>query len=66
MDGGIEIRKGWHRPCHIRGGMLVHFERGRAVKVQGDPENPMNRGALCPRGHRNEYREQQESRSGIL
>jgi anaerobic selenocysteine-containing dehydrogenase len=30
--------------------MLVHFENGRAVRVQGDPANPLNRGALCRRG----------------
>ncbi len=46
----IEIKKGWCGPCHIRCGMLVHFENGRAVKVQGDPDNPLNRGALCERG----------------
>jgi anaerobic selenocysteine-containing dehydrogenase len=30
--------------------MLVHFENGRAVRIQGDPANPLNRGALCRRG----------------
>jgi thiosulfate reductase/polysulfide reductase chain A len=51
MSGNTAIRKGWCGPCHVRCGMLVHFENGRAVKVQGDPENPVNRGALCQRGH---------------
>jgi thiosulfate reductase/polysulfide reductase chain A len=50
MSGNTEIKKGWCGPCHVRCGMLVHFENGRAVKVQGDPENPVNRGALCQRG----------------
>jgi len=45
-----EIKKGWCGPCHVRCGMLVHFENGRAVKVQGDPDNRINRGALCRRG----------------
>jgi thiosulfate reductase/polysulfide reductase chain A len=50
MSGQIEIRKGWCGPCHMRCGMLVHFEDGRAVRVLGDPQNPLNRGALCRRG----------------
>jgi thiosulfate reductase / polysulfide reductase chain A len=50
MSDSIEVRKGWCGPCHVRCGMLVQFENGRAVKVQGDPENPVNRGALCGRG----------------
>lgn len=50
MSDNIEIRKGWCGPCHVRCGMLVHFENGSAVKVRGDPDNPVNRGALCRRG----------------
>jgi thiosulfate reductase / polysulfide reductase chain A len=50
MSEAVEIRKGWCGPCHVRCGMLVHFENGRAVRVEGDPENPVNRGALCRRG----------------
>jgi thiosulfate reductase/polysulfide reductase chain A len=50
MSDNIETRRGWCGPCHVRCGMLVQFENGRAVKVRGDPENPVNRGALCRRG----------------
>jgi len=50
MSNNIEIRKGWCGPCHVRCGMLVEFENGQAVRVQGDPSNPVNRGALCRRG----------------
>ena len=50
MNKSSDIRKGWCGPCHVRCGMLVHFENGHAVKVEGDPENPLNRGALCARG----------------
>jgi anaerobic selenocysteine-containing dehydrogenase len=31
-------------------GMLVHVVDGKMVKVEGDPECPFNRGALCPQG----------------
>ena len=31
-------------------GMLVHVKDGKMVKVEGDPDCPFNRGALCSRG----------------
>src|SRR3989304_4071008 len=45
-----EVRRGWCGPCHTRGGLLVDFEGGQAVKVRGDPQHPVNRGAMCARG----------------
>jgi thiosulfate reductase/polysulfide reductase chain A len=50
MSKNIETRKGWCGPCHVRCGVLVQFEDGHAVGIKGDPENPLNRGALCERG----------------
>ena len=50
MAEQMEIRKGWCGPCHTRCGLLVQFEGERAVKVRGDPERPVNRGAMCERG----------------
>ncbi|MEM1556898.1 MAG: molybdopterin-dependent oxidoreductase [Candidatus Bathyarchaeia archaeon] len=44
------VRRGWCGPCHIRCGLLVYFEGDRAVKVAGDPNHPINRGAICSRG----------------
>ena len=31
-------------------GMLVHVSDGRPIKVEGDPDHPINRGALCVNG----------------
>jgi anaerobic selenocysteine-containing dehydrogenase len=31
-------------------GVLVTLEEGKAVGIKGDPESPLNRGALCPIG----------------
>ena len=45
-----EVTRGWCGPCHIRCGLLVHFKDGKAVKVEGDPNHPVNRGAMCGRG----------------
>jgi thiosulfate reductase/polysulfide reductase chain A len=44
------VRRGWCGPCHTRCGLLVHFEGDRAVRVEGDPKHPVNRGAICSRG----------------
>jgi len=36
--------------CQIGCGMLVHVDNGRVIKVEGDPESPLNEGVLCPKG----------------
>jgi anaerobic selenocysteine-containing dehydrogenase len=36
--------------CSVGCGMLLGVREGRAVAVQGDPEHPVNRGRLCPKG----------------
>ena len=41
----------WSPPgCHPVGcGLLVHVEDGKVTKVEGDPDHPVTRGALCTR-----------------
>jgi assimilatory nitrate reductase catalytic subunit len=36
--------------CSVGCGMLVGVRDGHAVSVQGDPDHPVNRGRLCPKG----------------
>ncbi|MBI4284391.1 MAG: molybdopterin-dependent oxidoreductase [Chloroflexi bacterium] len=36
--------------CVANCGMNVHIKDGRAVKVEGMPEHPINKGRLCPKG----------------
>jgi len=36
--------------CQIGCGVLVHMRDGAIVKVEGDPENPLSKGVLCPKG----------------
>jgi anaerobic selenocysteine-containing dehydrogenase len=31
-------------------GLLVHVEDGKIVKVEGDPDSPLNKGTLCAKG----------------
>lgn len=38
------------RECPAGCGMLVKTLEGRAVKVEGNPDHPVNRGRLCARG----------------
>ncbi len=38
------------RGCHGGCGVLLHVERGRVTRVEGDPQGPMNRGRLCIKG----------------
>lgn len=38
------------RMCHGGCGALLHVENEQLVKIEGDPDNPMNRGKLCPLG----------------
>ncbi|HEX2092354.1 MAG TPA: molybdopterin dinucleotide binding domain-containing protein, partial [Longimicrobiaceae bacterium] len=38
------------RECPAGCGILVETHEGRATKVEGNPDNPISRGNLCPRG----------------
>ncbi|EFK07755.1 molybdopterin oxidoreductase [delta proteobacterium NaphS2] len=45
-----EIRRSYCGLCHPRCGTLLHIENGKVVKVAGDPDHPITRGAICERG----------------
>ncbi len=36
--------------CSVGCGMLVGVKEGKAVAVRGNPDHPVNRGKLCPKG----------------
>ena len=46
----MEIRRSYCGLCHPRCGTLLHVEDGKVVKITGDPEHPITRGAICERG----------------
>lgn len=38
------------RECPVGCGIIVETRDGRAIKIEGNPDHPVNRGALCGRG----------------
>src|SRR5712692_8733395 len=38
------------RQCPAGCGIVVRIMNGRALKIEGNPEHPINQGKLCPRG----------------
>jgi formate dehydrogenase major subunit len=36
--------------CAVGCGQLVYHQDGRLVSIEGDPESPISRGHLCPKG----------------
>ncbi len=36
--------------CFNNCGVLIHMANGRITRIQGDPDSPVNRGALCEKG----------------
>ncbi len=48
------VADSWHKTtcgyCSVGCGMLVGVRDGKAVTVRGNPEHPVNRGKLCPKG----------------
>jgi anaerobic selenocysteine-containing dehydrogenase len=47
---GYTIRHNVCQVCYCDCGMLTYMKGDRVVKVEGDPENPHNRGVLCAQG----------------
>jgi anaerobic selenocysteine-containing dehydrogenase len=46
----VKLVKSACRACIHNCGVLVHVQDGRVVKIEGNPEYPMSRGALCSKG----------------
>ncbi|MGI6032049.1 MAG: molybdopterin-dependent oxidoreductase [Coriobacteriales bacterium] len=52
-DGETIVKSCCYSPpgCHPAGcGVLLHVKDGKVVKVEGDPDHYITKGALCPRG----------------
>jgi len=49
MNDSIKIFKSACRMCHGGCGVLVHVKDGKVIKIEGDPDSPINRGKICPK-----------------
>ena len=55
MDGredvmsNVELKKSMCFGCHSNCGVLVTVEDGKATKIEGDPQCPINQGKVCER-----------------
>ena len=36
--------------CHVECGVIAHVHNGEVVRIEGDPDFPLNRGKICPKG----------------
>jgi anaerobic selenocysteine-containing dehydrogenase len=43
----MEIKKSTCGLCYAGCGVLIHLEDGKPVRIEGDPESPVNRGIVC-------------------
>ena len=47
---GAEVARSVCPYCAVGCGQLVFHRDGRLVSIEGDPESPISRGRLCPKG----------------
>jgi formate dehydrogenase major subunit len=47
---GAEVARSICPYCGVGCGQLVYHKNGKLVSIEGDPESPISRGRLCPKG----------------
>jgi len=47
---GAEVAKSVCPYCGVGCGQLVFHKNGKLVSIEGDPDSPISRGHLCPKG----------------
>ena len=47
---GCEVSRSVCPYCGVGCGQLVYHDHGKLVAIEGDPESPVSRGRLCPKG----------------
>jgi formate dehydrogenase major subunit len=47
---GAEVARSICPYCGVGCGQLVYHKHGKLVSIEGDPESPISRGHLCPKG----------------
>ncbi|MEF9841236.1 MAG: molybdopterin-dependent oxidoreductase [Raoultibacter sp.] len=57
MADKVEVLRAGCFFCHVRCGVLVTKVNGRITKIEGDPDNPHNKGFVCSRFDQERYLE---------
>lgn len=47
---GAEVARSICPYCGVGCGQLVYHKKGKLISIEGDPESPISRGRLCPKG----------------
>src|SRR5690348_8125100 len=47
---GCEVTRSICPYCGVGCGQLIYHKNGKLVQIEGDPESPISRGHLCPKG----------------
>jgi formate dehydrogenase major subunit len=47
---GAEVARSVCPYCGVGCGQLVYHKNNKLVSIEGDPESPISRGRLCPKG----------------
>jgi anaerobic selenocysteine-containing dehydrogenase len=50
MNNDVKQYKSACRMCHGGCGVLVYVQNNRVIKLEGDPNSPITRGKMCPKG----------------
>jgi anaerobic selenocysteine-containing dehydrogenase len=46
----VKVIKSTCGVCQMTWGILISFEGNKPIRIEGDPENPVNMGILCVKG----------------
>jgi len=49
-NAGAEVARSICPYCGVGCGQLIYHRNGKLVSIEGDPESPISRGHLCPKG----------------
>jgi formate dehydrogenase major subunit len=49
-NDGAEVTRSICPYCGVGCGQLVYHRDGKVISIEGDPESPISRGHLCPKG----------------
>jgi len=47
---GAEVERSICPYCGVGCGQLVYHKQGKLISIEGDPDSPISRGHLCPKG----------------